>query len=685
MVAAKDLAQALIEAGKRLNKDLAQPHNMKLPEAYAGTLRNADNPPYMKPPAREAAAPWNMSEEDLLAQGPDVVEIETEIAGKREKIITLTKTENGYEGLPKTGVQGPGILGVGHDEDGKPIPISEATDILILTTGKKSGRIKALLGTRGDTKQKCTIGGFVDKGETNIQAAAREFIEEAISASFVIDPDLEAAFLVHKNIKERNLSAAEIAALADEHNVPEAAFDEPAIAEFKYQILKHQTPQAVKEISGFVEGKLSRSYKGLVEAGFRNTDDRAIATQQYSARIDMDELTDILGRYDLNLDAESDELGKLELVDLSASVIGQMHSSHGPHILYGLALALENGEIDVTPEIEAQLNDILEHLDGLHRLESVYKECKESHAQPLQGRMIHVFNPEGGDYDRVGGRLSDFTIEQGAPAYDPQPFDFKAYDDDGNIIGEIIGNTNWGLAEIELLHVDPSARGLGIGKALMQKAEEHAAAQDCVSMRVWTPTFEGAGFYDGTVGMDEVYTIPFSIEVDGTPQTDHTYFKAVDGTVTAPAGLDIKGPFTPEDEDYARVSGGLDEYTAGKKAPAYSPVSFAFKAVADNGHVIGELIAKNTWGRVEVELLHVEPEQRGKGTGRALMSAAEEFAKASGAVSVMLRTPTWQGAGFYDGALGYEEVAKLPLDAEIDSTPQYEHTYYKDLRAAPQP
>lgn len=679
MKSAKDLAAQLIEAAKQLNEDLSQPHNMKLAEQYPSMRRDAQNPVLLRASADVIGKPWNRTPEELLAQGPGSFTFETRICGELVSETEIIKTPDGYQGLPETGAKGPGILGVGHDEKGRPLPISGATDILILSLDD-DGRMQALLGRRADTKQRCTIGGFIDENETPRQAASREFIEEAISASFEIDPDLEAAFEQHKDSDYPELSNKEIDALAIRFDIPHHAFDEPAVAEFKYQILKHQNPQAVKDISDFVEGRLDESYKGLVLAAHRNTNDRAISTVQYSAVIEMSELTNILSAHGLNLDAQSAELGKLSLSEINGALLTDTDGSHGPHIMYGIAQALLAGDVKLTPQIETQIGELIAHMNSRHELETIYADCTDTHKDISADVMMRLYKPESEDYERVGEKLSAFTIQAGAPAYDPKPFDFKAYDSQGQVIGELIGNLNWGLAEIELLQVDDAARGQGVGQALMAAAERHAYDKGTVSMRVWTPSFQGSGFYDGALGMKEEYQIPLSVELSGKPQFDHTYSKAVSRAQVSNKALNIQGPQVPKETDYAHVSSRLDDFTATKNAPPYDPLSFAFKAVADNGEIMGELIAKNNWGRVEVELLHVEDHARGKGVGKALMSAAEEFAKASGAVSVMLRTPTWQGAGFYDGALGYQEVARLPLNADIDGATQYEHTYYKDLR-----
>ncbi len=130
--------------------------------------------------------------------------------------------------------------------------------------------------------------------------------------------------------------------------------------------------------------------------------------------------------------------------------------------------------------------------------------------------------------------------------------------------------------------------------------------------------------------------------------------------------------------DFERVGGKLSAQTREKGAPDYNPLSRHFMAVAEDGKLVGQAILTHNWGKGELELMFVEPEERGKGVGTALMSAVEDFARVNGLACIRLNTPSWQGEGFYE-RVGYEELCRVPMNAEIDGKKQFEITYAKTL------
>ena len=130
-------------------------------------------------------------------------------------------------------------------------------------------------------------------------------------------------------------------------------------------------------------------------------------------------------------------------------------------------------------------------------------------------------------------------------------------------------------------------------------------------------------------------------------------------------------------DDFDRIGGKLSGQTLSKGAPAYNPLSMRFQAVA-GGKIVGEAITTANWGKLEVELMYVEPEHRGQGIGRQLMSTVENFARASKLKAIRLNTPTWQGVGFYE-TCGYTEMGRVPLYNDKNGNPHFEVTYYKTL------
>ena len=64
------------------------------------------------------------------------------------------------------------------------------------------------------------------------------------------------------------------------------------------------------------------------------------------------------------------------------------------------------------------------------------------------------------------------------------------------IIAGLVGVTYWGWLHIDILWVDESLRQQGIGRQLLQKAEEEALNRGCRHSHLETHTFQALGFYE---------------------------------------------------------------------------------------------------------------------------------------------------------------------------------------------
>ena len=79
-----------------------------------------------------------------------------------------------------------------------------------------------------------------------------------------------------------------------------------------------------------------------------------------------------------------------------------------------------------------------------------------------------------------------------------QPLEIYAFDLDDRLVGGLVGKTHsvpmW--AEVDLLWVDETCRGLGIGRRLMEEAEARSIEAGCEALRLTTASFQGPGFYE---------------------------------------------------------------------------------------------------------------------------------------------------------------------------------------------
>jgi len=69
------------------------------------------------------------------------------------------------------------------------------------------------------------------------------------------------------------------------------------------------------------------------------------------------------------------------------------------------------------------------------------------------------------------------------------------WDEEGNILGGITGNTKMHCLFIQFFWIDESLRGQGVGKKLLKMAEELAIEKQCRMIRLDTFSFQAPDFY----------------------------------------------------------------------------------------------------------------------------------------------------------------------------------------------
>ena len=75
------------------------------------------------------------------------------------------------------------------------------------------------------------------------------------------------------------------------------------------------------------------------------------------------------------------------------------------------------------------------------------------------------------------------------------PLNIIEYDDNGNVIGGIIGGTYWGWMYIDILWVGEKHRKKGIGSNLLCEAEKEALSRGCHHVHVDTMSWQAPDFY----------------------------------------------------------------------------------------------------------------------------------------------------------------------------------------------
>ena len=75
------------------------------------------------------------------------------------------------------------------------------------------------------------------------------------------------------------------------------------------------------------------------------------------------------------------------------------------------------------------------------------------------------------------------------------PLNIVEYDENGNIIGGIIGGTYWGWMYVEILWVHENHRHKGIGSNLLIEAEKEAIRRGCHHVHLDTMSWQAPEFY----------------------------------------------------------------------------------------------------------------------------------------------------------------------------------------------
>jgi ribosomal protein S18 acetylase RimI-like enzyme len=90
-----------------------------------------------------------------------------------------------------------------------------------------------------------------------------------------------------------------------------------------------------------------------------------------------------------------------------------------------------------------------------------------------------------------------------------QPLTVSARDDDGTVVGGLVGETGWQWLHVDLLWVADDFRGRGVGRALLRAAEDAARERKCQFVYLDTLEFQALGFYEregySTFGVQEDY------------------------------------------------------------------------------------------------------------------------------------------------------------------------------------
>lgn len=96
----------------------------------------------------------------------------------------------------------------------------------------------------------------------------------------------------------------------------------------------------------------------------------------------------------------------------------------------------------------------------------------------------------------VSGGFARHTAAKGAPPFAKSRLNWLARNSQGELVGVLTGDLLWDWFYIDELWVDESQRGTGLGKKLMSRAEEYAAAHTLTGLWLWTQSWQAAAYYE---------------------------------------------------------------------------------------------------------------------------------------------------------------------------------------------
>ena len=103
-------------------------------------------------------------------------------------------------------------------------------------------------------------------------------------------------------------------------------------------------------------------------------------------------------------------------------------------------------------------------------------------------------NPSKDEIDFVRSSLMSFNERHVGPD-GHTPLSLIEYDNDGNVIGGILGGTYWGWMYIDILWVHEDHRGMGIGSKLLKEAEKEGIRRGCHHVHLDTMSWQAPEFY----------------------------------------------------------------------------------------------------------------------------------------------------------------------------------------------
>jgi ribosomal protein S18 acetylase RimI-like enzyme len=104
-------------------------------------------------------------------------------------------------------------------------------------------------------------------------------------------------------------------------------------------------------------------------------------------------------------------------------------------------------------------------------------------------------NPDSNDVQAVISKIIEFNNNSLQYKDIASPISVLIRDNEGEIVGGLVGKIHWGWLFVSYLWVDETLRGQGYGTQLLVKAEQAAKERGCSYAYLDTFSFQALGFY----------------------------------------------------------------------------------------------------------------------------------------------------------------------------------------------
>jgi GNAT superfamily N-acetyltransferase len=108
-------------------------------------------------------------------------------------------------------------------------------------------------------------------------------------------------------------------------------------------------------------------------------------------------------------------------------------------------------------------------------------------------RFESTFDPRQEDIDTIDRGLAEYNRARVGWSY--ERIAIYARDNEGAIVGGLVGEIFWDWLHVATLWIDDAYRGRDVGTELLRRAEEMALSRGITRSHVETTSFQAPGFY----------------------------------------------------------------------------------------------------------------------------------------------------------------------------------------------